>query len=193
MTRQMDGGVRVALTPRLGRSPACSTSPSLFRLRPGQPLRPVGIDRSRGAEVSLAGNLSRRLDVVAGGVFLDPRVEPQANATGVIGRRPVGIPSRILNLSANWSGALVAPLSLDASLSHTGPTPGTTDDAVTVPSRTTVNLGARYRFSLGKAKATARLQLANLFDQRGLVSAGPGAYFASVAACLPAMSRSISR
>jgi iron complex outermembrane receptor protein len=180
LTRQMDGGVRVALTPKL-RAVA-----GLFDLRrpyfgfdPANRYVQVGSIRSRGAEVSLAGNLSRRLDVVAGGVFLDPRVEPQANATGVIGRRPVGIPSRILNLSANWSGALLEPLSLDASLSHFGPTPGTTDDVVTVPPRTTVNLGARYRFSFGKAKATARLQLANLFDQRGLVSAGPGAYFAS--------------
>lgn len=180
LTRQMDGGIRVALTPRL-RAVA-----GLFDLRrpyfgfdPANRYVQVGSIRSRGAEVSVAGNLTRRLDLVAGGVFLDPVVEAQANATGAIGRRPVGIPSRILNLSANWNGALLEPLSLDASLSHFGPTPGTTDDAVTIPPRTTLNLGARYRFSFGKAKATARLQLANLFDRRGFVSAGPGAYYAT--------------
>lgn len=177
LTRQVDGGLRYALTDRL------KAVAGLFDLR-----RPyfgfdgadryvqIGSIRSRGAEVSLAGNVTRRLDVVAGGVFLDATVEAEPSASGALGRRPVGIPGHILSIAANWSSPLLAGLSLDASLSHTGATPATTDNQVEIPPRAVLNLGARYRFTVGKTKATARVQVANLFDNRGFSSAGPGAY-----------------
>jgi iron complex outermembrane receptor protein len=177
LTRQVDGGLRLALTDRL------KAVAGLFDLR-----RPdfgfdtanryvqTGSIRSRGAEFSLAGDLTRRLDIVAGGVFLDATTQAQANAAEVPGKRPVGIPAHILSLSANWKSPLLAGLSLDASVSQTGTIPATTDDSVEIPPRTIVNLGGRYSFKLGKTRATARLQLANLFDQRGFSSAGPGAY-----------------
>jgi len=34
-----------------------------------------------------------------------------------------------------------------------------------------------YRFAVGKTRATARVQLANVFDNRGFSVGGPGAYF----------------
>jgi hypothetical protein len=46
-----------------------------------------------------------------------------------------------------------------------------------LPARAQLDLGTRYRFTVGKTRATARLQVANLFDSRGFNVGGPGAYF----------------
>src|SRR5205085_9043802 len=95
-----------------------------------------------------------------------------------IGARPVGIPGHIFSLDANWDAAtLVRGLSFDAALSHRGRTPATTDNAVELPARAQLDLGTRYRFAVGKVRATARVQVANLFNERGFTVGGPGAYF----------------
>jgi hypothetical protein len=72
---------------------------------------------------------------------------------------------------------LLPGLSFDAALSHNGRTPATTDNAVHLPPRAQLDLGTRYRFALGKTRATTRFQLANVFNQRGFSVGGPGAYF----------------
>ena len=45
----------------------------------------VGTVESRGAEFSLSGSVTSRLSVVAGGVFLKPRVTASDSAEGDIG------------------------------------------------------------------------------------------------------------
>jgi iron complex outermembrane receptor protein len=87
------------------------------------------------------------------------------------------MPSHIFSVDANWDAAFVRGLSFDAALSHRGETPATTDNAVKVPARAQLDLGSRYRFTLGKTRATARFQLANVFNNRGFSVGGPGAYF----------------
>ncbi|MDB5694171.1 MAG: hypothetical protein JWO81_3234 [Alphaproteobacteria bacterium] len=178
LTRQADAGFRLNLTPRM------KAVAGLFDLRKpyfgfdtANRYVQIGAIRSRGAEFSLSGSVTDALDIVAGGVLLDASVIRQPNATGPIGRRPVGIPAHILNVNVNWKTPLLAGLSLDASLSERGTTPGTTDNAVEIPSRARLDMGARYTFSLAGSKATARLQVSNVFDNQGFSSAGPGAYF----------------
>lgn len=136
----------------------------------------VGSIRSRGAEVSLSGTLTKRLSVVAGGVFLDPRVERDPSAQGLIGSRPVGLPGRSVNLNANWSPPILRGLSFDISATERSSVPATTDNLVSLPPRTLVNLGARYRFRLSKHDATVRLQAYNTFDVQSLALPGPGIY-----------------
>ena len=132
----------------------------------------VGTTRSRGAEFSVSGNLTRRLALVAGGVFLRPRVIGAPR----VGARPVGLPDHIVNLNVNWRTPLLAGLELDLGLSHRGATPATTDNLVSLPPIGRVNLGGHYRFKLAKRAASLRVQMTNVFDARGLGLNGPGVY-----------------
>jgi iron complex outermembrane receptor protein len=179
LTRQIDGGVRVGIT---GSFKAVAGVFDLSRPYFGydQAARyvQIGTTRSRGAEFSLSGNLGNRLTLVAGGVVLSPRVEADPNASGVIGRRPVGIPSHLFSVNLNWDATSFVPgLAFDAALSHRGRMPGTTDNAVELPPRAQVDLGAHYRFSLAKTHATARFQVGDVLDSLGFNVAGPGAYY----------------
>jgi len=171
--------VRVEINPRLKAVAGLfDLSRPYFGFDQGNRYVQIGTTRSRGAEFSLSGNLTDRLAVVAGGVLLSPRVEADPSVSGEIGGRPVGIPSHIFSVDANWDAALLVPgLSFDAALSHRGRTPATTDNAVELPARAQLDLGTRYRFTVGKTRATARFQLANVFNARGFSVGGPGAYF----------------
>lgn len=139
----------------------------------------VGTTRSRGAEFSVSGNLTRTLNIVAGGYFLRPRVERNPGASGTIGNRPVGLPGHLVNLNLNWKTPILDGLSLDTTLLHRGTVAATTDNLVALPPRAQLNLGGRYRFKLVDRDATFRVQIANLFDNRGFNSAGPGIYAAT--------------
>jgi len=139
----------------------------------------IGTIKSRGIETSLSGALTSRLDLVAGGVFLRPRVVEDVATEAVIGKRPVGLPSHIVNLNLNWRTPIAKGLSFDISAVHRGKTPATTDNAVFVPARATVNLGARYGFKLAGNDALLRVQVANVFDEQGFSTAGPGIYAAN--------------
>jgi iron complex outermembrane receptor protein len=177
VTAQKDAGLRFNLTPglRLVGGIFDLSRPYFSLDRNGRYLQ-VGTTHSRGAEFSLSGNLTSRLSVLAGGVFLRPRVVADSAAAGAIGSRPAGLPERLLNLNLNWRSSFVKGLELDLAVYHRGPTPTTADDSVTLAPWTRVDLGTHYRFRLAKHPATMRVQLRNLFDQGGLAYAGPGAY-----------------
>ena len=136
----------------------------------------VGTTRSQGAEVSVSGNLTRTLNVVAGGYFLRARVERDPNALGTIGARPVGLPGHLVNLNLNWKTPVLDGLSLDTTLFQRGKVPSTTDNLVSLPARAQLNLGGRYRFKLVNRDATLRMQVTNVFDNRPFNVAGPGIY-----------------
>ncbi|HEU4968866.1 TonB-dependent receptor [Sphingomonas sp.] len=177
ITRQTDAGVRVDVTSSVKAVAGLfELSRPYFGFDQAGNYVPIGTTRNRGGEFSLSGNLTDRLRIVAGGVLLDPTVQVSGDAARGIGRRPVGIPTHILSLDANWDVAAVQGLSFDAALSHRGRTPATTDNRVELPPRGQIDLGARYSFSIGKSRATARFQIGNLLDARGFSVAGPGVY-----------------
>jgi len=136
--------------------------------------RQVGTVESRGAEFSVSGSVTPRLDVVTGGMFLNPRVTA-SGAVGNIGSKPVGLPTHLLIANANWKSPLKG-LELDAAFSHRGSTPATTDNLVFLPPRARVDLGGHYRFKIAKKNATFRLQMVNLFNNPGWGLAGSGVY-----------------
>jgi iron complex outermembrane receptor protein len=180
LTEQKDAGIRWLVT---GNVKAVAGLFDLrrpyFSLDNANRYTQTGTTRSPGAEFSVSGNLTKRLGVVTGGYLLRPRVERDAAAVGTIGPRPVGLPGHLFNLNLNWRTPLLAGLSLDAAVSHRGTVAATTDNLVTLPPRAQLNLGGRYGFKLGGHPATLRLQAANIFDNRGFGTAGPGIYAAN--------------
>lgn len=177
LTSQKDAGLRWAITPKVKLiAGVFDLTKPYFGFDAAQVFRQVGSIRNRGAEFSLSGALTGRLDLVAGGVVLDAEVERDGAAIGAIGRRPVGVARHLFNVNLNWRTPWIEGLALDASVLERGAMPATTDNTLEIVGRQIVNLGARYSFKVAGKAVTARVQVYNLLDQFGLVSGGPGLY-----------------
>ena len=177
ITEQKDAGVRIAL------GASVRAVAGVFDLRrpdfgfdSTNVFRQIGTTRSRGAEFSVSGSLTPQLDIVAGGVLLDPRVTADPTAQGNIGRRPAGLSTHLLSLNLNWKTPFDRHLQLDAAVVHRGRTPATTDNMVYIPPRARVDLGGHYSFRVAQRSATLRLQVTNIFDNAGYGFSGPGIY-----------------
>lgn len=177
LTSQVDAGLRFALNEEI------KLIGGVFDLR--KPYYNLGADNrfgllgdvvSRGAELSVSGAITPRLNIVAGGVLLRPRVTGEGVALGRVGERPVGLAARSLDLNADWRPPVLDGLSFDVGVSHTGAFAATRDNLVQIPARTLVDLGARYRFRLGGKDATIRAQVSNVGNVYGFDLRGAGAY-----------------
>jgi iron complex outermembrane receptor protein len=176
ITEQKDAGIRFGLTKGVKAVVGVfDLSRPYFGFDAANVYKQVGTVRSRGAEFSVSGSITPKLDVVAGGVFLKPRVTASDTGDGVIGSKPVGLPTHILIGNLNWKTP-VKGVELDLGVSHRGRTPTTTDNLVFVPAKARVDLGTHYRFMIDKRSATLRVQLVNLFNNTGWGIAGSGVY-----------------
>ena len=176
LTQQKDAGIRFNLTKSIKAvAGVFDLTRPYFGFDAANVYRQVGTVESRGAEFSLSGSVTPRLDVVTGGMFLDPRVTA-SGAVGNIGSKPVGLPTHLLIGNANWKTPFVKGLELDLAVVHRGRTPATTDNLVFLPPRARVDLGSHYRFKLAGRSATFRLQVVNLFNNEGWGLAGSGVY-----------------
>jgi iron complex outermembrane receptor protein len=177
LTQQADAGLRIQIAPKLRAvAGVFDLQRPTFGFDAGNRFLQIGTTRSRGAEFSLSGSLSSRLNLLAGGVLLDPKVSAQPGIPGTIGPRPAGIPSRTLNASLNWRTPFARGLELDVALYQRGRTPSTTDNKVFLPAWTDVDLGAHYKFKLANHSAALRLRVRNIFNDQGLLYQGPGIY-----------------
>jgi iron complex outermembrane receptor protein len=176
LTQQKDAGIRFNLTKSLKAvAGVFDLSRPYFGFDAANVFRQVGTVESRGAEFSLSGSVTPRLDVVAGGMFLDPRVTA-SEVVGNIGSKPVGLPTHLLIANANWKAPFAKGLELDMAVVHRGRTPATTDNLVFLAERARVDLGTHYRFKIADRSATFRLQVVNVFDNAGWGLAGSGVY-----------------
>ena len=176
-TSQGDAGLRWAITPNLRLVlGAFEVRKPYFQLNEANTFTLLGDVRNRGLELSLAGELTPRLNVVAGAVLLDPEVTGDGVRLGRVGRRPVGLAERTLRFNADWRPAFNERLSLDLGVAHSSSRPSTRDNRVFVPERTTVDLGARYRIREGERPLTARVAASNLFDAEGYDIISSGTY-----------------
>jgi iron complex outermembrane receptor protein len=177
ITQQKDAGIRIALGANLKAvAGVFDLSRPAFAFDAANIFKQIGVIRSRGAEFSISGNLTRKLNIVAGGVLLDPVVTRDPTAQGNIGRRPAGLPTHLLSLNLNWKTPIDPRLQLDAAVTHFGRIPATTDNLVYIPPRARVDIGGHYGFRVANRNATLRLQVTNLFNNPGYGFQGPGAY-----------------
>jgi iron complex outermembrane receptor protein len=175
ITEQKDAGIRLDLTKGLKAVVGVfDLSRPYFGFDFSNVYKQVGTVKSRGAEFSVSGRATSRLDIVAGGMFLKPRVTADA-ALGNIGSKPVGLPTHLLIGNANWKTPAKG-LELDLAVSHRGRTPATTDNLVFVPPRARVDIGGHYRFKIANRSATFRVQVVNLFNNSGWGVVGSGVY-----------------
>ena len=168
-SRQKDGGVRWTTLPGATLVAAVfDLKKAYFNLDPSSVYRELGAVENKGLELSLSGNLTNGLEIVAGGVLSEPTVSGQALGLGVSSDRPVGIYSRKLVWDVNWQPPGTSGLSFDLDTNYYGSVPGSLDDAVTVPAYTTVDWNTRYEFKMTGQAASLKFAITNIFDVRAL-------------------------
>lgn len=176
ITKQKDAGIKVDLTDSLKAVLGVfDLSRPYFGFDASNVFRHVGSIRSRGAEFSITGRVTPKLNIVLGGVFLKPKVTRNTDTQADIGRKPYGLPTHIVNFNANWETPMKG-LQLDLGLSHRGKQPADIENIVFLEPRLNVNAGARYGFRLAGQAATLRLQVQNVLDNNDPNSQAPNVY-----------------
>jgi iron complex outermembrane recepter protein len=178
LTEQMDAGFRYNLSPDLRLvAGVFDVRKPYFALDPARVFRQLGQVRNRGVEVSLAGQITPRLSLVLGAVFLDSTVSGDAVDLGLIGRRPVGTIGRTVNGAVNWNLPWVEGLSLDLLLESASDRIANAANTFVIPARYIYSLGGRYRFELLDKPATFRAQVATVNNVYGYANFGEGFYY----------------
>jgi len=176
-TTQGDLGLRYALLPGIKLvATVFDLRKPYFNFDAANRYAQLGDVQNRGLEVSLAGSLGPRLNVVAGAVLSRPRATGEGVRLGRVGERPVGMSRRSAELNLDWRTPWLDGLSLDMTASHSGAITATVDNRVALPARTLLALSGRYRFKFGEQPASLRVALNNVFDTYGLELRGAGAY-----------------
>jgi iron complex outermembrane receptor protein len=93
-----------------------------------------------------------------------PRVSGEAVRQGRVGERPIGQAERVLRTDLEYRPPRLPGWSFDLAMSHYGERVASRDGVNRVPAYTLADVGARYRFRLGKAPASLRLLVANVGD-----------------------------
>lgn len=152
---------------------------SLFQLErtgikstdPSRPtvLIPIGTQRTRGLELSLAGELRPGTQATVSYAYLDARVTESTTVDAgqpVEGKRATITPRQAL--SAWVTQALGADWSVGGGVSYVGARFANPGNTVTLPGYTVADAMAQYRIDRA---TTLQLNLRNLFDRRYIVSA----------------------
>lgn len=180
-TRQTDLGLRYAVSKNLNLVVGLfEISKPYFNLDDQLFYRDLGSSSNRGAEVSLTGTLRPGVSLVLGSVLIDSRISGELVDEGRIGARPVGTIRRRSIANVDWrldEGR--SPLSFDLAFESFSARVGNPSNSLYAPPRETLDLGMRYRFSVGSTRGLLRLQLANVLDDYGWQVASNGAFLYS--------------
>lgn len=143
-------------------------------------LRMDGLERHRGAELNVFGQLTDSVRLLGGVMFLDAHM---VNTEGGLndGRRARGAPRFNLNLGSEWDVAALPGLTLTGRVMHTSREniDLTERRERSIPAWTRVDAGARYAFTAAGRPMKVNLSIDNLFNRdywaaasRGVLSMG---------------------
>ena len=131
---------------------------------------------NQGLEFSLSGSVTPELDIVAGALWSEPQVTGTGVAKGLVGHRPVGIPSQRYDVNANWRPPGLDDVTLGMEVAHESNVASVLLGNVTIPERTLVHADIRYQMTLDGHPASLRLWFQNIFDRRGWDVSDGGTY-----------------
>ena len=176
-TEQRETGLRFALTPDMTMVAGYfDIQKPYFNLDSTGLYTQLGQIDNQGLEFSVNGNLTPELDIVAGVLWSEPKVTAQGATQGVIGHRPVGIPSQRYDVNANWRPPGLDAVTLGMEVAHEGNVSSVLSGDVVIPERTLVNADIRYQMTLGGYPASLRLWLQNILDERSWDVSDGGTY-----------------
>jgi iron complex outermembrane receptor protein len=178
VTRQADGGLKVELRSGLKLvAGAFTISKPYFGLDADSRYGELGSISNKGVEISIAGEVSSGLSVVAGAVLTRPRLSGEAVRTGLIAPNPLGSRRRELIVSADYAMAPIKGLSVDATVRSVGRQVATVNGRVRIPAYSTIGLGMRYRWSIGGDVVVARIALDNALDKWSWTTDSSGIFY----------------
>jgi iron complex outermembrane receptor protein len=162
-TWQADAGIRYLLTPELKLiGGVFEIQKPYFNLDANNIDRDLGVQRAKGFELSISGELLKHLNITAGVLAGTVRVVGPDLAAEGVGPIAFGQPRLTYVLNADYSAPKWPALSVDINVSHIGAAPASLDNALYNQALNQLDFGGRYRFTiLGKA-ATVRAQIINL-------------------------------
>lgn len=123
-----------------------------------------GEQRNRGLEISLFGEVTPAVRVVGGVTLLDAKLT-KTNSAATVGKTAVGAPERMANLGLEWDIPLLPGLTLTGNVVHTGKQYVDRANTLSLPSWTTLDLGARYRTQVAGKATTFRANVRNVSDR----------------------------
>ena len=162
-TWQIDSGIRYVVTPKFKIiAGVFELQKPYFNLDTDNIDRELGVQRAKGVELSIAGELAKYLHVNIG--VLDGKVSIIGSnlAAEKVGFAAVGQPLLTYVANINYDLPWLPAASMDVSATHFGTAPASIDNGVYSPAVTLVNLGGRYQFTAFGKKSSLRLQIQNL-------------------------------
>lgn len=137
---------------------------------------PGGEQRNQGVELSLFGEATRGVRLLGGLTLLDAKITASQDGT-LNGKRAIGVPRQMLNLGIDADVPGVQGMAVNARVVYTDSQHADTNNTLSIPSWTRVDVGARYITEVNKQPVTFRARIDNLFDRNYWASTGgyPGA------------------
>jgi iron complex outermembrane receptor protein len=124
---------------------------------------PFGIQRNRGIEFTLAGELADGLRLIAGGSVIDAKLRNTQNGVNE-GNQAVGVPEYLLNANVEWDVPFLTALTLTGRVVHTGEQAATIANTLFLDEWTRFDIGARYVAGVGDNALTLRAGVDNVAD-----------------------------
>lgn len=176
-TTQMDAGMRWTVTPSLRliaglfdvRKPYFSTNQANLYTA-------LGDVRHRGIELSLSGDVTEDISLVAGGLLMDPRVSGEAVTLGQVGAVPLNQPRRVLRANVEYRPPFLSGFSFDVALSNFSARAASRDNVVWLEPYSLADIGLRYRFNWNETPVVLRVQVANIADTFSWNAVGSNSY-----------------
>ncbi len=130
--------------------------------------------RNQGLELNASGEPLKGVRLLGGVTLLDATLT-KTNSAATLGNQPVGVPTWMANVGTVWDLPWVPGVTLTGGINYTGREYINQANSQSVPSWTTVDLGACYKTKLYGKSTTVRAGLLNAFDRKywsGVVSYG---------------------
>lgn len=124
---------------------------------------PFGIQRNRGIEFTMAGEISDNLRLITGGSIIDAKLRRTQNGVNE-GAQAVGVPEYTLNANVEWDVPFVPALTLTGRVVHTGEQAANVANSLFLDSWTRFDIGARYVAVVGGKPLTFRFNIDNVAD-----------------------------
>lgn len=164
-TWQVESGARYLVTPRLKViAGVYELQKPYFNLDTKSVDRELGVQRAKGAELSISGQGIDHFDINLG--ILVNKVSiigPDLAAEGV-GPVAVGQPRLWYTADITYTIPWWPAATLDLTATHFGKAPATVDNGLYAPAATELRLGGRYAFTVLGKNSSLRVQIQNLAD-----------------------------
>ena len=130
--------------------------------------RDLGETRHRGVELSLAGDVTDDLTVVAGAVLIQPRIIQAADPQNATRLTAVGPIPRLFRMNVQYRPPAFDGLALDAKVERIAPQFVTVSNSHKTSGSVTVDAGVRYTTTIADVPVRFRLQGRNLFNEHNV-------------------------